>query len=97
MPVVTVVEGQVPQSKSKEFEESFSMAKKEPLPPGLISSSLLRLSKSPETYRIQTIWASREDLERMRTSTQKPKAIELFLNVGVQPVLEVYDVINNIR
>lgn len=96
MQIITVVEGQVPSSRAKEFEENFATAKKESVPPGFVSSFLLKGSKSSETYRIQTIWQSREALEKMRSSTQTPKAFELFLKVGVTPNLEVYEIIDNI-
>ncbi len=96
MLVITVVEGQVPSSKAKEFEESFALAKNEFLPSGFVSSSLLKQSKLPEIYRIQTTWESKEALEKMRSSTQTPKAFELFLKVGAKPNLEVYEVIDNI-
>jgi heme-degrading monooxygenase HmoA len=94
--VVTVVEGQVPLGKAKEFEDSFALAKKESLPPGFVSSSLLRRDKLPETYRIQTTWESQEALERMKSSIQTPKAFEFFLKVGVKPNLEVYEALDNI-
>ncbi len=94
--VVTVVEGNVPSLKAKVFEENFAMVKTEPVPQGFVSSSLLRGSKEPEVYRIQTVWQSREALEKMRSSTQTPKAFELFQKVGVKPTLEVYEVIDSV-
>ncbi len=96
MRVITVVEGKVSSSKSKEFEANYTLVKNEPVPPGFISSSLLRSSKNPENYRIQTVWDSQEALEKMRSTTQTPKAFELFQKVGVAPTLEVYDVIDNV-
>ncbi len=96
MLVVTVVEGKVPIPKTKEFEEAFSLGKKEMLPPGLVSSALLKNIKNPETYRVQTVWDSREALDKMRSSTETPKAFEFFQKVGVMPTLEVYEIINNI-
>ncbi len=96
MTVVTVVEGTIPASKIREFEEAYAEVKKEALPPGLVTSSLLRNAKNPEIYRIQTVWQSREDLEKMRSATQTPKAIELFQKVNITPKLEVFDMVDNL-
>ncbi len=96
MRIITAVEGKVVNSKAKEFETNFDLAKKEPIPPGLVSSFLLRDSRNTESYRIQTIWESKEALERMRGSTGTPKAIELFQKVGVQPTLEIFEVVDAI-
>ncbi len=94
MQVITVVEGNVPNLRIKEFEANFALAKKEPRPPGLVLSALLRGSKSPDKYRIQTIWESREALEKMRSSAGTPKAIELFQKVGVRPTVEIFEIID---
>jgi len=96
MEVITIVEGKVPISKAKEFETAYASLKQDALTPGLIRSSLLRKSDNPEIYRIETVWESREALEKMRSSTQTPKAIELFQKVKASPRLEIYDVVYNI-
>ncbi len=96
MTVITIVEGRIPNSKSKEFEAAYAFLKTEPPTPGLLTSSLLRNSKTPEIYRIQTTWQSREALEKMRATTQTPKAIELFQKFGGTPNLEVYEVIDSV-
>jgi len=96
MSVVTIVEGKIPSFKMAEFEAAYASTKKEPLPPGLMMSSLLKNSKTPEIYRIQTVWQSHEALEKMRSSTNTPKAIELFQKVGATPNLEVYYIVDNL-
>ncbi|CAG0975908.1 hypothetical protein METP2_01670 [Methanosarcinales archaeon] len=96
MEVITIVEGRVPVSKAREFETAYASLKQDALTPGLIRSSLLRKSDNPEIYRIETVWESREALEKMRSSTQTPKAIELFQKVKASPRLEIYDVVYNI-
>ncbi len=96
MEVITIVEGKVPVSKSKEFETAYESLKQGPFPPGWLRSSLLRNSDNPETYRIETVWESREALEKMRSSTQTPKAIELFQKVKTSPRVEIYDIVNNV-
>ena len=96
MEVITIVEGKVPISKAKEFETAYESLKKDALTPGLVRSSLLRKSDNPEIYRIETVWESREALDKMRSSTQTPKAIELFQKVKTSPRLEIYDIAYNI-
>ncbi len=96
MEVITIVEGKVPVSKAKEFETAYASLKQDALTPGLIRSSLIRKSDNPEIYRIETVWESREALEKMRSSTQTPKAIELFQKVKASPHLEIYDLVHNI-
>ena len=94
MEVITAVEGRVPVSKEEEFETAYASVGA--FPPGLIRSSLLRNNNNPEVYRIETVWESREALERMRSSTQTPEAIKLFQKVGVKPQLEIYEVVHSL-
>jgi quinol monooxygenase YgiN len=96
MEVITIVEGRVPVSKAREFEAAYESLKQDALTPGLIRSSLIRKSDNPEIYRIETVWESREALEKMKSSTQTPKAIELFQKVKALPRLEIYDIVYNI-
>lgn len=96
MEVITIVEGRVPVAKAREFETAYESLKQDALTQGLIRSSLLRNSDNPEIYRIETVWESREALEKMRSSTQTPKAIELFQKVKASPRLEIYDLVYDI-
>lgn len=96
MEVITVVEGKVPISKAGEFEADYASLKQGPFPPGLLRSSLLRNSDNPEIYRIETVWESREALDKMRSSTQTPKAVELFQKVKASPRLEIYGIVHNL-
>ena len=92
---ITIVEGKIPISKSKEFERAYESLKQDALTPGLVRSSLLRKSDNPEIYRIETVWESHEALDKMRSSTQTPKAIELFQKVKASPRLEIYDILHD--
>lgn len=96
MQVITILEGRVPISKAREFETAYESLKQDALTPRLVRSSLLRESNNPEIYRIETVWESREALEKMRSSTQTPKAIELFQKVKASPRLEIYDLVHNV-
>ena len=95
MEVITFVKGNIPPSKREEFELSYEVLKKNKKPDGLIASYLLEDNKEEGLYLIETVWASQEALDKMR-SEGKPAAIELFNKVGVEPTLKVYNMKNNI-
>ncbi len=94
MRVITSVEGKVPENKTKIFEESYAKIKDTELPSGLISSSLVK-SKNGDKYKIMTFWDSYESIEKMR-AVGKPKALELFENIGITPTIEIYEEIDKI-
>ncbi len=96
MTIITEVQGPVSQLQAKEFEEPFSAARMEPLPDGFISSTLLQNMKEKDIYKIQTLWKNMEALDKMRSTTQTPKAIELFQKVGAEPKVEIYEVSDSI-
>ena len=97
MEIITVVEGRVPASKSTDFEESFKSLKRDPVTPGLVRTTLLRNGKDLGIYRIETVWQDREALEKMRSSPQMPKALELFQKIGGSPNLEMYLVVDDLH
>lgn len=95
MEVITFVKGNVPSSKREEFESGYRALKENKKPDGLIASYLLQDTKEEGIYLIETVWASQEALNKMR-SEEKPAAIELFDKVGAKPTLKVYNMKNNI-
>ena len=96
MKVLTFVQGEVPASKIREFEAGYAALKKEPLPPGLERSYLLKNTEKPETYTIVSVWESREALEKMRSSVSEPAAPALFKKFGATPQLEIHEAVNTI-
>lgn len=95
MEVITFVKGNIPSSKREEFESGYEVLKKNPKPDGLIASYLLEDANEKGLYLIETVWASKNSLDKMRNE-EKPAAIELFNKVGVEPTLKVYNMKNNI-
>jgi quinol monooxygenase YgiN len=91
MEVITVVEGKIPQSKRKTFETSYADLRYEPMPTGLVETTLLRENNNSGIYRIQGRWESQEAVEIMRKK-ETPKAIELFQKLGVSPKLAIYEI-----
>ncbi len=94
MEVITFVKGNVPSSKSNEFEANYRSLKH--LPDGLIASYLLNDSNEPEVYVIECVWESKEALEKRRSEVEIPAAIALFQKVGSKPTTIVYDMIDNL-
>jgi heme-degrading monooxygenase HmoA len=95
MKVATFVKALVPENRREQFESGYRSLRKEStaFPPGLERSFLLKDTKIPGMYTIQTIWTSRELLEAMRSSGTKPKALELFEKVGATPQLEIHEIV----
>jgi hypothetical protein len=95
MKVATLVRGHVPENRREQLDASYRSLRNDrgAFPPGLERSFLLEDTKVPGAYTIQTLWSSRELLEAMRNSGMKPKALELFENVGAVPQLEFHEIV----
>ena len=96
MKIVTMVKGKVPPARLEEFENAYRSGKDGSLPPGLEMSLLLKSAEEPGLYTIETVWSSREALQAMRSS-EKPRAIALFEEVGVSPKVEIHEVAASVR
>ena len=59
-------------------------------PAGFIESFLLRTDEG--TWRIGTLWESREALMAMRASGGKPAALVMFERAGTRPTVSLWDV-----
>ena len=90
--VITVLEADVADSHLQDLETAYRDALTA-LPPGLVETFLVRDSSSSTSCRIITVWASREDLERMRSSGEKPKGVQVFEAAGATPTLSVLEVV----
>lgn len=92
LPVMTIVEGRIPESKSNDSEAAYGALKAGALTLGLRMSFLARDTADTKFYRIVTVWESREALDRIRSSAQVPAAIALFRRFGVEPQLQVHEI-----
>ncbi len=96
MKVVTLVRGEVPAAKRRQFETAYQSVKGGTLPEGLEKSFLLKKEVgSGFLYTIESIWSSGEALQAMR-SREKPKAVALFEEVGVSPTVEIHEVTDTV-
>jgi Antibiotic biosynthesis monooxygenase len=67
------------------------------LPPGIVESFLVQSSMDPESWRIMTIWRSREDLAAMRQPGGTPTGVLIFRDAGAEPTHTAFAVWANPR
>lgn len=90
--VMTVLEAQVPQNRIDDVRKVFEEGTAE-LPPSIVETYLVQDTTQPTLFRLNTIWRSMEDLQKMRSSGEKPKGVQMFEAVGAKPMLMVFEVI----
>jgi heme-degrading monooxygenase HmoA len=90
--VLTVLEAHVPTERLSEVERVFSEGTAQ-LPPEILATYMVRDTKDPTLFRLNTFWRTREDLDRMRNSGEKPKGVVMFEAVGAKPTLSIFDVV----
>lgn len=94
--VVTVLKADVDPARTGELEETFRGATGE-LPPEIVETFLVRDSHKPNRYRIMTVWASREALEKIRAMSETPRGVQMFESVGAKPELSILEVVAQIK
>jgi heme-degrading monooxygenase HmoA len=80
---VTIVEAAVEPARESDLRAAWEEVTAGALPPGFIESSLLRAEDG--TWRIVTIWESKEAVMAMRTTGDPPAAIVVFDRAGAAP------------
>lgn len=93
--VVTVLEASVPAGKESALQAAFQAATSQALPAGLMRTDLLRDARDATRWRIQTLWASREALDAMR-SAGTPAGVLMFRAADAEPALSIFDVTSTI-
>ena len=86
---VTIVEGAVEAVREGDLRSAWE-EKTAVLPAGLIESSLLRTEDG--TWRIVTVWESKEAVMAMRASGEPPAAPLMFELAGSKPSLSMWTV-----
>lgn len=94
--VLTVLDAEIPDDRYADLERAYSEAVADQSPPGLLESKLLRDSRDPSRWRIETLWESREALAAMR-GTGTPRGVLMFREAGVEPTLSVFDVVESLH
>jgi hypothetical protein len=88
--ILTVLEALVAPGREGDLKTAFAAAAGR-LPEGLVRSELLESITEPGRWRIQTLWASREALERMR-GQGTPAGVLMFRAAGAEPTLGIFGV-----
>ena len=86
---VSIVEGVVDTGREADLLSAWEHRSSE-LPAGLIESFLLRGENA--TWRIVTVWESREAVMAMSASGQRPAALVMFEQAGSEPSVSFWTV-----
>jgi heme-degrading monooxygenase HmoA len=86
---VTIVEGTVEAVREGDLRSAWK-DKTAILPAGFIESSLLRAETG--TWRIVTVWESKEAVMAMRASGEPPAALLMFEQAGSKPSVSMWTV-----
>jgi heme-degrading monooxygenase HmoA len=90
--VITILEARVTLENMSVLEAAFKNAVKQ-LDPGLVETSLIRDFKDQASWKIISLWESRQALETMRQSGETPRGVLIFREAKAEPVLSVFDVV----
>jgi heme-degrading monooxygenase HmoA len=86
---VTIVEGAVEAAREGDLRSAWE-DKTAVLPAGLIESALLRAEDG--TWRIVTVWESKDAVMAMRASGEPPAALAMFEQAGSKPSVSMWTV-----
>ena len=86
---VTIVEGAVATAREGDLRSAWE-ERTTVLPAGFIESSLLRTEDG--TWRIVTVWDSKEAVMAMRASGEPPAALTMFERAGSTPSVSMWTV-----
>ncbi len=90
--VMTVLEARVPPGRFGDAERVFREGMSS-VPPEIIATYLVRDTGDPSLFRLNTVWRSMEDLQKMRQSGVKPKGVQMFEACGATPILSIFEVV----
>ena len=94
--VLTLLEAKVAPAREADLRAEYRRAAREPLPPGLIRSHLLRVASEPGLWHIATLWESRAALEAMRAQGGTPRGIQIFQAAGAEPTFRFLEVVDEL-
>jgi hypothetical protein len=83
--MLVVVSGIVPPPRQEELEAAFAYLKEQPLPPGVVRSTLSRCLDIPDKYLISTVWKSPEAYQRYIRKVKVLRTVRLFRKFGIKP------------
>ena len=95
MMVMTILEGRVSKENRPALEQAYKQGAEQE-EPGLVQSMLIHSSRESDLWRILTLWTSREALDAMRQSTETPRGVLIFRQAHTEPLLSIFDVVQQI-
>ena len=87
--ILTVLEAHVDPARHGQLHAAYGDAAHDPMPPGLVRSTLSHAADDHNRWRIETLWESREALEAMR-SAGTPRGILMFRAAGAEPTFSAF-------
>ena len=87
---VTIVEGAIQAGREDDLRSAWDDKTAGVLPAGFIESSLLRTEDG--TWRVVTVWESKEAVMAMRASGDPPAAPTMFEKAGSKPSVSMWTV-----
>jgi heme-degrading monooxygenase HmoA len=87
---VTIAEGAVDAAREDDLRSAWEVTTAGGLPAGFIESSLLRADDG--TWRIVSVWESKEAVMAMRASGEPPGALVIFEQSGSTPTVSMWTV-----
>jgi len=88
--IVTMLQAQVAEERSSQLTEAFNEGSRS-LPPPIRESFLIHESGT-NTWRVFTVWESRDALDAYRQSVDTPGGVLMFRSVGAEPNLSIHEV-----
>lgn len=88
--VITTLEAKLTPEQAGKLRALYRQAKAE-APPGFVSY-LLHNQGDRSLWRIVTTWKNQDELDAMLKSRQVPRGKAMFLKVGAEPTLTIWDV-----
>lgn len=89
--IMTTVEAHVPAEQWAALTERAAQMQAQ-RPPQILQSYLVQSTTDPTLWRMIGVWASQQAFDEYRTSVPVPGAAQLFLSVGAQPALMIFEV-----
>jgi hypothetical protein len=89
--ILTDVSATVAADRERDLLMGYRELLAQPVPEGLVRTELLRGREGQ--WRIQTLWRDRAALDAMRAGSEPPAALLLFHQVGADPALIVFEVV----
>lgn len=89
--IMTVLESVVEKQYWKALQKAFSDMTQE-VPAAIKTSYLVQDKNDTSTWRIITVWESRESLDNMRNSGQTPTGVLIFQKAHAKPTLSIFDI-----